>query len=75
MEALGSLAVFISFAAVFVSIALVIAFFIMTSNISDIAKKVHVSVYNQNEIKTKLDRIIRLMEQEAKERLNERTSA
>lgn len=64
MEALGSFAVIISIGTFILSVAVVIAFFIMTSNISDIAKKVHRSVYTQDEIKNKLDRIIKLMERE-----------
>lgn len=64
MEALGSFAAIISIGTFILSVAVVIAFFIMTSNVSDIAKKVHVSVYSQEEIKHKLDRIIKLMERE-----------
>lgn len=64
MEALGSLAILITIGSFILSVAIIIAFFIMTSNISDIAKKVHHTSFQQEQIALKLDKIIRLMEKE-----------
>ena len=64
MDALGAFAVLISLGGFIITAIVVIVFFFMASNISGIAQKMRASSLSQDELKLKLDRIIRLMEQE-----------
>lgn len=75
MELLGGFAVLISLGGFIISAVVVIVFFVMAFNVSGIAQKVRNAHYRQDELKDKLDRIIYLMEQEARGRSNGRTTA
>ncbi|HEU5146300.1 MAG TPA: hypothetical protein VFT90_06285 [Chryseosolibacter sp.] len=74
MEALGAFAVLISLGGFIITAIVVIVFFFMASNISGIAQKMRSASHSQDELKLKLDRIIRLMEHEANQRSNERNA-
>ena len=66
MDAPGAFAVLISLGDFIITAIVVIVFLFMASNISGIAQKMRASSYSQDELKLKLDRIIKLMEQERK---------
>lgn len=64
---LAGFAILVSIGSFILGAVIIIVFFVMASNIGGIARKVQASVWAQDEIKNKLDRIIRLMEQERRE--------